>query len=210
MRKVFVLLVAAACAFPLFASAAEYTLNPTADSPVYGYLPTSNYGSQSYGFWGFYNGYGMRTLNKYDLTSVTGTVAKVELSFQLQQNNNATGKMWACKVNGDWQEMTVTWNTQPTHDDTAATGRMLDIDWVTGLGPFRVDCTAVAVTVVQGWINTPATNYGLILKKDPETGVTPRCYPYMKESTYQPVRLIVTTTSGVEPNSLGRVKALFK
>jgi hypothetical protein len=91
--------------------------------------------------------------------------------------------MWACKVLADWQEMSVTWATQPAHDDAEATGRMLDIDWVSGLGPHTVDMTAVAVTVVQDWVDNPSTNYGLICKKDPETGDVPRCYPYMKEGS---------------------------
>lgn len=208
MKRVLIFLVAAACAFPFVANAAEYTLNPIADSPVFALNPNQNYGSQTYGYWGYYN-YPFRTLIKYDCSTVSGAVTKVELSFQLMQNNTGTGKMWACKLNGDWQEMTVTWATQPTHDDTTA-GRLLDIDWVTGLGPHRVDCTAAAVNIVQGWINNPNTNYGLILKKDPESGNEPRCYPYMKESSYQPVRLIITTATPVEPYSLGKVKALFK
>jgi hypothetical protein len=126
------------------------------------------------------------------------------------QNNYATGKMWACKLLGSWVETTVTWTNQPKHDDTVATGRMLDIPWVSGLGPHKVDCTTVANTVVQDWVKTPATNYGLILKKDPETGNTPRCYPYTRESGTG-VELIVTyTPSAVAPTSLGKIKTLFE
>jgi len=84
-----------------------------------------------------------------------------------------------------------------------------------GVGVFTafavLDLQRVAVTVVQSWIDTPATNYGLILKKDPETGNTPRCYPYMRESS-NGVQLIVTYTpnSTVTPDSLGKVKALYR
>jgi len=211
MKRAFVLLVAAAVLTPLSAGAEAFTLNPVADAGVYSYNPTGNYGSWAYGFWGFYASYCLRTLIKWDLSGVTGTISNVELSFQLYQNYPAAGKMWACKVNGDWQENAVTWANQPPHDDNAATGRMLDIDWLSGLGPHRVNCTPVAVSIVQGWRNNPATNYGLILKKNPETGDLPRCYPYMKEaSNYQPVRLIVTTTTDVAPASLGRIKSLFR
>ena len=193
------------------ATAAEITLNPTADAPVFAHPSyiNRNMGSQTYGYWGFYN-YPFRTFCKYDCSSVSGTVTKVELQFRLMQNNYATGKMWACKVNASWTETGVTWSNQPAHDDNAATGRMLDIDWVSGNGPHKVAMTSVANTIVQGWATTPATNYGLVLKKNPESGNVPRCYPYMKESGTG-VQLIVTyTPSAVAPSSVGKVKALYR
>lgn len=210
MRNVVFVTVFALIVGAGIATAAEVTLNPTGDAPVFAH-PTyinRNMGTQTYGYWGFYN-YPFRTFCQYNVSSVSGTVTKVELNFRLMQNNYATGKMWACKVTGSWSESTVTWSNQPTHDAGASTGRMLDIDWVTGNGPHRVTCTSVANTVVQGWISSPSTNYGLVLKKDPETGNVPRCYPYMRESGTG-VQLIVTfTPSAVTPESLGKVKALF-
>ena len=121
------------------ATAAEVTLNPTADAPVFAHPSyiNRNMGSQTYGYWGFYN-YPFRTFCKYDCSAVSGTVTKVELQFRLMQNNYATGKMWACKVNARWTETGVTWANQPAHDDNAATGRMLDIDWVSGNGPHTI------------------------------------------------------------------------
>jgi hypothetical protein len=210
MRKAVWIMVISLVVGVGMATAAEVTLSPTGDAPVFAHPSyiNNNYGSQTYGYWGYYN-YPFRTFCQYNLTSVSGTVTKVQLYFQLMQNNYATGKMWACKVTASWSESTVTWSNQPTHDDAAATGRMLDIDWVSGNGPHTVTCTSTANTVVQGWINTPATNYGLVLKKNPESGNTPRCYPYMREAG-NPVKLIVTyTPSAVAPESLGKVKALF-
>ncbi len=191
------------------AIAAEVTLNPTADSPVFGRsgYENSNYGRQTYGYWGYWYG-GQRTLCQYDCTSITGAVSSAQLIFRLMQNNYGTGKMWSCKLLGSWSETTVTWANQPNHDATTA-GRLLDIDWVSGLGPHTVDCTSAAVTIIQGWVNSPSTNYGMILKKDPETGTVPRCYPYMRESGTG-VQLKVIYTVGVEPASVGKVKALFK
>jgi hypothetical protein len=191
------------------AVAAEVTLNPVADSPIFGRsgYTTRNYGSQSYGFWGYWYG-GQRTLVRYDCTSVTGAVTSAQLIVRFMQNNYGTGKMWSCKVNAAWVESTVTWANQPTHDSSTS-GRLLDINWVSGLGPHTMNCTSAAVTIIQGWVNTPATNYGMILKKDPELGTVPRCYPYMRESAYPGVQLKVVYTVGVEPQSLG-TKALFK
>lgn len=152
----------------------------------------------------------MRTLVKYDLTSVVGTVTGVKLSFQLMQNNWSGNTIWACKLLGDWAEGTVTYATQPSHDTTSA-GIFLTAAAPTGLGPFTLDCTAAAVTIVQGWISSPSANYGIILRTEVE-GSNLRAYPYMKESTSQPVRLIVTYTPGsaIAPTSLGRVKTLFR
>ncbi|UCH79183.1 MAG: DNRLRE domain-containing protein [Candidatus Coatesbacteria bacterium] len=210
MRSVLFLTLVALVAATGTAIAAEVTLNPVADAPVFAH-PTylnRNMGSQTYGYWGFYN-YTFRTFCRYDCSTVTGAVSKVELNFRLMQNNYATGKMWACKVNATWAENTITWANQPAHDSTTA-GRILDIDWLSGNGPHRVTCTSAANTIVQGWATTPATNYGLVLRKNPESGNVPRCYPYLRESSYPGVQLIVTFTSAVEPASVGKVKALFK
>jgi hypothetical protein len=211
MRNVVFVTVLALIVGAGMAAAAELVLNPTGDAPVFAHPSyiNNNYGSQTYGYWGYYN-YPFRTFCQYDCTAISGAVTKVELQFTLMQNNYDTGKMWACKVTGSWTESTVTWTNQPTHDDAAATGRMLDIDWVSGNGPHRVACTTVANTIVQGWVNSPSTNYGLVLKKDPETGNTPRCYPYQRESGSGGVRLIVTYTVSVRPESIGKVKALFR
>lgn len=209
MRSVVFFMVLALIVGVGVATAAELTFNPTGDAPVFAH-PTyinRNMGTQTYGYWGFYN-YPFRTFCQYNVSSVAGAVTKVELNFSLMQNNYATGKMWACKVTGSWSESTVTWSNQPTHDDSAA-GRLLDIDWVSGNGPHRVTCTSAANTIVQGWVSSPSTNYGLVLKKNPETGNVPRCYPYMRE-TGRGVQLIVTYTVSVEPESVGKVKALFR
>jgi len=209
MKNVFVLSLVFLCLTVGIALGDEVTLTPTADSPVFGYNPGTNYGGQSYGYWGYYNA-PMRTLVKYNLTSVVGTVTAVKLSFQLQQNNWSGTTIWACKLQGDWAEMTVTYANQPAHD-TSAAGIFLTATAPSGLGPFTLDCTAAAVTIVQSWISTPATNYGIILRTETE-GSSLRAYPYMRESSSQPVRLVVTYTPGsaIAPASLGRVKTLFR
>lgn len=208
MRNVSFLAILALVAGASFVNAAEETLKPVADSPLWEGAPNNNFGSNTYGYWGWFNGC-QRTLVKYDCSTISGTVTAAKLNFLLMQNNYATGKMWACKVLETWSEMTVTYNTQPKHDDAEAS-RLLDADWVSGTGPHTVDCTTAAVAIIQDWINNPSTNYGILLKKNPESGVTPRCYPYMKESGRQGVNLVVIYTVAVEPSSLGKIKTLFK
>jgi len=211
MKKIYLLASIILVATPLLIFGTEVSLAPVADSPLFQNQPNTNYGSQTYGYWGFWSNGGQRTLVKWDLSSVTGTVVSAKLSWQCQQNNSGTGKMWACKVTAAWVESTVTWATQPAHDDTAAS-RILDIDWDPGTGPVTHDCTAAAKAIIQNWVNNPSQNFGVILKKDPETGDTPRCYPYMKEASgYQPVKLIVTYyPTVIMPSSVGELKATFK
>ena len=208
MKKALILVIAtAALTFAVSALGAETTLKPIADSPVFGSSPTSNYGSNTYGYWGYYNN-PMRTLVKYDCSTISGTVTGVKISFQLMQNNWLTAsQLWGCKLLADWQEMTVTYANQPTHDATAA-GRFFDKPAVSGLGPHTLDCTTTANSIVQGWISSPSTNYGIILRTQTE-GNQERAYPYMKESSSQPISIIVTFTVSVEPTSFGRVKALY-
>jgi hypothetical protein len=199
--------VVAALTFAVSALAAEVELKPIADSPVFGLVPSSNYGSQTYGYWGYYNS-PMRTLVKYDCSTVTGTVTGVKIRFQLMQNNWAGTQIWACKLLAAWQEMTVTYANQPAHDATT-TGRFLDQTAPPGNGPVTLDCTTTANSIVQGWISSPSTNYGIIMRTATEGGNL-RAYPYMKESSSQPISIIVTFTVGVAPTSLGRVKTIFK
>jgi len=209
MRIMYILTAVLFIVSPMLVFSAEASLTPAADSPIFEYQPTTNYGSQTYGYWGWYNGC-QRTLVKWDLSSVTGTVVSAKLSWQCMQNNAGTGKMWSCKVNAAWVESTVTWANQPAHDEAAAS-RILDIDWDANLGPVTHDCTSDAKAIIQNWVNNPSQNYGVKFKKDPESGTTPRCYPYMKESAYQPFKLIVTYyPTAIEPTSVGEIKATYK
>ena len=208
MRYVLFLAILAIMTSAAFVSAAEVELKPVADSPIWQGSPGSNYGSFTYGYWGWFNGC-QRTLVRWDCSTVTGAVSSAKMKFQFMQNNYGAGKMWACKVTQSWVESTVTYTSQPTHDDAVAS-RLLDIDWVTGNGPHTVNCTAAAVAIIQAWVSTPATNYGVLLKKNPESGTVPRCYPYMRESSYTPPTLVVTFTVSVAPTSFGKIKTLFK
>ena len=186
-------------------------LDPIADSPLFGYSPDSNFGSQDYGYWGYYNG-GLRSLIQYDLSSLTGsTVISAQLSWEYYLNYGSGANMWACKVTGGaWDEMSVTWNTQPAYDETAD-GRLLDIPWNTGSGIVTYDCTAEALPIIQDWIDNPSYNYGMLLRKDPESGNEPRCYPFMREASNQAVQLIIEyTVTALQRSTFGAIKASFQ
>jgi len=207
------LLVALVCALAVPAFATTTTLDPVADSPVIANIADSNFGSQAYGYWGYWSVGGMRTLVLYDCTALADeVVSAAEITFALYVNNEGSAQMQARKLEATWDEMVVTWNSQPAHDTTGA-GLMLDQSWVSGLGPHTLALTAEALPIIQDWIDTPANNFGLILLKDPETGDVPRCYPWMKEQGGEAgVQLTLehTTLVGIESASLGNIKAVFK
>ena len=120
--------------------------------------------------------------------------------------------MQARMVEATWAEMSVTWNTQPTHD-TTGDGLMLDQPWVSGDGSHTLGLTAEALPIIQDWIDNSGNNYGLILLKDPESDNEPRCYPFMKEEYGEPgVQLTLEhdPPQGIESASLGEIKAVFK
>jgi len=185
-------------------------LDPVADSPLFEYYPGNNYGTQVYGYWGYYNG-GQRTLLLYDLSGINGMVVSAQLSWEFYGNNGSGADMWACVVTGgSWNEYSVTWSSQPSHDDSES-GRLLDIPWDTSTGIVTHDCTSYAVSIIQNWVDNSSTNYGMLLRKSPESGNTPRCYPYMRESSFQPVQLIVEyVPTALERRTFGEIKTLFQ
>jgi len=211
MKHLLIVVLALYLFVPAFATTT--TLDPIADTGIFENAGTTNYGGDDRGFWGFWNGGAQRSLNSWDCTSLEGeAVSAAEITFTLKQNNFGSGQMQARKVEATWDEMTVTWNTQPAHDTTGA-GLMLDQSWVTGLGPHTLALTAEALPIIQDWIDNSANNFGLILLKDPETGDVPRCYPWMKEHpSYPGIQLTLehTTIIGIESASRGNIKAIFK
>ncbi len=186
-------------------------LDPIADTSLLEFLPDYNYGTQKYGSWGYYVG-AQRILLQYDLSGIDGTVIGAQLSWRLYSNTGTGADMWACVVTGgSWDEYTTTWNNQPAHDDSESS-RLLDIPWDDSMGRVTHDCTAYAISIIQNWVDDPSTNYGVLLKKSPESGNIPRCYPYMTESpAWLPIRLQVEyIPTALERRTFGEIKALFQ
>lgn len=204
-----------ALALPLTAPAAEVICDPLADAPIWAGSPNENFGSRIDGYWGYYNG-GQRTLVKWYPYLVTGTVTACKIRFQVTINNwHQSGNMLQMyRLLGSWDEHTVTYNTQPCYDSTT-NGMLFNIIPPTGTGVFTYNCTTYANAIVQGWVDTPYTNCGVLMITNPENSGVGTAFPYMKEGypAYTPVQLIITYTpggSGIAPASLGRVKALLK
>jgi hypothetical protein len=211
MKMILVLIVA--IVLPLTTSAAEVILNPVADAPIWAGSPNENYGSAIDGYWGYYNG-AQRTLVRWNVSGIYGTVTACKLRFHVWQNNWVNSNMiMACRVTASWAEYAVTYNTQPNHDTSFPTGVFMEEIPPSGTGVFTYDCGSIAPSIVQNWISNSSANHGVILRTAWEGTGGGAAFPYMRESPYTPVQLIVTYTpggSGVAPASLGRVKATFK
>lgn len=195
-------------------AAGTMVFDPVADSPLFELFGNTNYGDSHVGYWGFIMGHAQRTLILYDLSPLNGmTVVGAQLSWEYYENETSgSANMWACKVTGGtWDEMSVTWETQPAYDDSPS-GRILDIPWDTGSGVVTYNCTAEALPIIQAWVDNPSSNYGLLLRKDPESGDIPRCYPYMRDDiTQQAVQLIVEySENALAGNTMASIKASFR
>jgi hypothetical protein len=134
------------------ARGAEATL--VADSHVNSALPTNNSGAIS----NLKVGGGYTTLLDFDLSMLpTGTtpsqVSRAVLRLYCNRVTTA-GLVTFAPINGSWGEYSVTYATEP------AIGSAAGVFTVSQAGAFvAVDVTSL----VQGWIATPATNYGLAL-----------------------------------------------
>ena len=122
-----------------------------------------------------------RTLLKFDLSSIPeGTTVQSATLYFYSDPANTSGEIsnhalsgsnafYLQKVTQAWTPSTVTWNTQPT---TSTTGRV----WVGPSTSATENITVNLTTLVQDMINSPATNYGLMMKLENEVYYRSRSY----------------------------------
>lgn len=80
------------------------------------------------------------------------------------------------RITEDWDELTVTWNTQPS---STTDGRMLIPASSSTTENIQIDLT----NMVQSWINTPALNFGVKMFLQTESYYRSRHYCSMEYST---------------------------
>ena len=96
------------------------------------------------------------TLIKWDVTTIPSCATLSSASIVINVTNHSTGQVYELyKVTQNWDEMTATWNNQPTHDT-----KVLGTVGMNALGLYTINLNTTGKSVVQGWIDKPATNYG--------------------------------------------------
>ena len=108
-----------------------------------------------------------RTLQQFSLSGVSGDVVSAILRVYLEDTSGlgtypSERPIGVHEVTAAWDDDTATWSNQPAHDPVAQA-----VAYVTQSNWYEWDVTSL----VQGWMATPASNYGLLLKDGDEASV---------------------------------------
>jgi hypothetical protein len=108
-----------------------------------------------------------RVYLKFDLSSIPATAivtsASLGLFHDLSDASGASGPVGAYEVTGNWNDVTLTWNIQPTSADTAE-------DVVTVTFPAIHNFVSWDITeLAEGWADGSITNYGVMLRDTDES-----------------------------------------
>jgi hypothetical protein len=172
------------------APGATITLYAVADAYVYSAAPTTNYGTASTLYVGSQSASAIgRALFLFDLSTIPAGATVQSASFQayLTQTSSSptTLDVELKRIDAPWQEMAVTWNTQPGY--TGANN-------VIGVGKTPAYYSWDVTSLVQTWVNgTP--NRGLALMSKNESTLGWRGFA-SRESTSppNPPRLVINYT----------------
>jgi hypothetical protein len=159
-----------------------------ADSYVYSAAPSTNYGAATTLYVGSQSTSAIgRALFRFDLGSIPVGATVLSASFQayLVQTSSspATLDVELKRIDAPWQEMIVTWSTQPGY---TGANNVLSVGMT--LGYYSWDVTSLVQTWVSG-----ATNNGLALMSKNESTIGWRGFA-SRESTSppNPPRLVIT------------------
>jgi hypothetical protein len=152
---------------------ATYSASASGDSWLNGSLTTTNYGSTTtmrVDFTSTAPGNG-RAVVKFDLSSIpsgaTVTGVTLHLTVTGASSKGSTRSVGVYSLTRDWVESQVTWTRAQTGTNWTTLGgdytaTALATTSVTGLAQYSWT-SASLITAVQGWVTTPANNYGLLL-----------------------------------------------
>ncbi len=205
-------IVSLAGANPLPGNPVEYNVDilyPTDDARIKMSKPDTNYGSNS-NLW-IRNRYGSPyhpdhwesdALLKFDLSNLPPDAninsATLNMYYYYWKDNNPTGReLTAYKIIEDWDEMTVTFNNQPSTAPELSASSTVPADY----GWMSWDVSED----VQDYVNGQTENYGWKIMDEEYWGQynIPRIYFYTKEwETAEFIPFLEISYSGEEPTSI--------
>ncbi|MGB4805954.1 MAG: DNRLRE domain-containing protein, partial [Anaerolineae bacterium] len=163
-------------------------LTPVADTYVFSTAPTSNYGAATIHYVGSQSASATgRALYRFNLGGIPSGATVQSASFMAYLvSSSASPALLDIELkrsDGVWQEMTVTWNTQPGY--TGANN-------VEGIGIAPAYYTWNVTSLVQTWVDG-AVNNGLALMSKNEITIGWRGFASRESSAPpNPPRLVVT------------------
>lgn len=141
-----------------------FKLYPSDDSSAYAIAPDSNQGSSSVLMAGFDQGV-TRFYMKFDLTGI-GNVAKATLYLALHKFYGLNSDLHRMHlVNSDWNEKTLTWNTQPQYEATEFFAFPNEY-----FGQMNVVFPIDITDLVKSWVSGVTPNCGVMVESDGNTG----------------------------------------
>jgi hypothetical protein len=192
------------------AFAAELILQPGAegkDAMVNILEPTVNYGNSRYLMVNFGPATEVRGLVEFEgLSAISGaTVNTAYLDLWIDTSNSTDYDFGVYRITASWEELKVTWQTQPAHHATPYD--KIKVSGAAG-GPY----TWNVKDLVQEWAGGTYVDYGLTLKRVDMN--YPTNWPYFCSSdntnaSYRPRLRVDYVPPAVSPTSMGKVKALL-
>jgi hypothetical protein len=190
---------------------------PCDDAYVHDQEPTLNFGASPFlfvlyqAYWqGEFHIY--RTLVKFDgLPQIPEGTPLGSCYLELHVDNvsyTGTSPLVFCYVlTSEWNEETVTWNNQPTM------GPLMDDMTLQGMpSVIRFNITSA----VHDWYENSSTNHGLELRFDGKSGIRDVGFIYSLsfrskefDTPSSPKLILMCCETGVQPSSLGNLKALY-
>lgn len=195
MRRISSILLALACALPC--GAETVTLPAAADSTIYENFSDSGNGTGEWIFTSVTNtGAIRRALIRFDLSGIPpgSQIESATLKMKVSRGQGASPNVGLHRIGESWTEGGTNSEGQEGAPDLASPGDVTwefrsfnTLSWTTLGGSFTAapsatlivpntnvvhtwNSTAAMVADVQAWVDTPAANFGWLLKPEVETG----------------------------------------
>lgn len=168
---------------PAYASAAIETVYVTKDNVMSLNEPAKVQACIMYGdigSWDAYGGHAYRYIAQIDLSGITANPDQItKATFNIDRVSNTwddNNNYVLQKVSSPWNPSSVTWGNQPGRDP----GTITPTSPVYGVFRFTI------TQIVKNWLNNPASNYGLVIKKTNEDTSLEKNKGLFACSTYSP------------------------